>query len=651
MAKKILFVFAGTGVDAKEISAFSEKEGFNDDVIRVYFNGCQDESIGGRWKLKGYVSPDLDMVAKKIRESFSKAEGGATLNLAELQRLFSKSIIIVPKEGLNAIEEVDDITLNGFSRGAVTTFATARALDDLDTPISILAEDPVPGNSRTSADEAESLYSKNADLSGCKNIVRSEVLLGTYSKYNYFWENKWFRQMAPKFPPSADSHLFLLNKESHCEFNRRGTTYSSSFLHHRGLTKSHLIWAPDKDRAFVIPKVEQQKFHHGVMGRVEYLPSFKQALLTKLREKYTPPDTCPVEKDSKFKFVQALSALHNASIAPKTFDALSIAVLNDTDKGKGLREFIIELNGIIQYSKEKDTLTEFHLSKIAAFEQKIYQKIADFQKMENPTRKHQEAFVHAIQAAVKLEEASLPCKVYNKLETLMTELLNENTLVHPHLVQFMDESETCVANALAASRPALDGIVTNAHELAQKLFHSSATHRTHVFDEEKSALPKLLTNTTDLAAIAPFLPPKQLAETLELVNDRVKSMADLLTVMKVLPTYEQRKKLYHANKDKIIAMKPNFVELVDLMTQLSDTKCKELCQNVAIATLPDFDMTDATVSQLTASKMKLLQDELAATPVDKVKTKTESPTGSSIDFTSREDLTNFDIYNPIVPKY
>lgn len=187
-------------------------ESFNDDVIRVYFNGCQDKHIGGHSKLKGYLDPNLDVVANKVRHAFSR-DDVVTLNLADLKKEFGSSIIIEPKEGLMDVEEVDDITLNGFSRGAVATFATARALDDLDTPMSLLAEDPVPGNSRENTYKQDSLYAKNFDLSHCRNIARGEILLGTYSKHNQGWENKWFRQMAPKFNVTTDSHIFMVPKK------------------------------------------------------------------------------------------------------------------------------------------------------------------------------------------------------------------------------------------------------------------------------------------------------------------------------------------------------------------------------------------------------------------------------------------------------
>lgn len=631
MLKKVLFVFAGTGVDARMSHNFIEGEKFNDDVIRVYFNGCHDQRIGGRWKLPGYLDPDLDVVANKIRKAFSRKEDCTQLSLADLKRQFGDAIIIEPKLGLEDVETIDDITLNGFSRGAVSTFATARALDDLETSISILAEDPVPGNDRETSEKEGSIYRKNFDLTKCRNISRGEVLVGTYSKHNYGWENKWFRQMAPNFNLSTDSHIFMVPKESHCEFNRRATTYSSSFLHNRGLTQRSQQWREENDRAFVIPKVEQQKFHQGIVGRAQYLPSYKMSIFKILQKEYDEDQPCPIKEDGKFKFAQSLLALHNATMQKSTFDVLKRAVLQDTAKGKGLREFIVEFDSIVQYSKAKSDLKEVHKKGVATLEQSIYQKIAEFQQIENPTRKQQEAFTQSIHAAIKLSKASLPSKVFDKLKELTTLLLKENPLVHPHLVQFIDESESFDANELVVCERALDGAVINAKELAQKLFHSSVNKRKSVFEKEKNSFQKLITNIADLASVASFLPVKQLKEALELVNDRVKSMADVLLLMKTLPTYEQQKVFYHAVEDKLADMKPTFIEIVQFMDYLSDKKCQELCKLISITKLQDIDLTHQSVKQLlTDSKIALLKKELAALPVEQAKKEDEKPENTRI---------------------
>ncbi|KTD56036.1 hypothetical protein Lsai_2166 [Legionella sainthelensi] len=621
MVKKILFVFAGTGVNAQMIRDFTEGrtedtgETFNDDVIRVYFNGCQDKHIGGHSKLKGYLDPNLDVVANKVRRAFSK-DGVVTLNLSELKREFGSAVIIEPKEGLMDVEEVNDITLNGFSRGAVATFATARALDDLDTPLSILAEDPVPGNDRQDTYKHDSLYGKNFDLSHCSNIARGEILLGTYSKHNKGWENKWFRQMAPKFNTTTDSHIFMVPKKMHVEFNRRTATYTSSFLYNRGLTAVSLAWREENDRAYVIPKVEQQKFHFGVVGRAEYLPSYKRSVLRDLKNQYEPEILCPLDEDSRFKWAQALLALHHATMDESVFETLSKAVLKNTDKAKGLREFIVEFDSIVQYSKEQSTLKADHKRAMTELEKNIYKLIADFYKLDNPSLKQKESLAQAIQANISLAKRDLPSKVYDKLKELTANLLSENTLMHPHLIKFIDESETFSANLLTADQPVLDGVVTSAKELSQKLFHSSARQRTVVFEQKKNSLGELITNATDLANITSFLTPKQLKEVLE-INNKITTMADVLLIMKTLPTYEHRKIIYHAVKEDLIDMRPTLDELVVLMEYLSDKKCEELCQIIPLQELEVIDLmssNDLMSQRLTDGKIALLKKVLEVIP-------------------------------------
>jgi hypothetical protein len=103
-------------------------------------------------------------------------------------------------------------------------------------------------------------------------------------------------------------------------------------------------------------------------------------------------------------------------------------------------------------------------------------------------------------------------------------------------------------------------------------------------------------------------------------------MADVLLLMNTLPTYEQRKVLYQAFKDKLDDMKPTFVEIVKLMDYLSDKKCQELCKLISIATLPGVDLTHESVKQrLTDSKIALLKKELAAVPVEHVKQEVDKP--------------------------
>ena len=135
---KVIFVFAGTAGTAKNLANVYERYIYKNDVVRVYFNGCQDKAVGG---LFGLLSPNLDIAGANVRGCFDD-EG--RLSIDALRETFGPSVLIFPTKTEGAVP-VESISLVGFSRGAVTTFSSARHLDDLEKPIQIFAEDPVPG--------------------------------------------------------------------------------------------------------------------------------------------------------------------------------------------------------------------------------------------------------------------------------------------------------------------------------------------------------------------------------------------------------------------------------------------------------------------------------------------------------------------------
>src|SRR3989338_6466439 len=82
MGKNVLFAFAGTGESAEILSASRERHGKKEDSVRVYFNGCHDSTIGG-YHISNYISPNLDVVASKIRRCFIREQ--KRLSLKELK--------------------------------------------------------------------------------------------------------------------------------------------------------------------------------------------------------------------------------------------------------------------------------------------------------------------------------------------------------------------------------------------------------------------------------------------------------------------------------------------------------------------------------------------------------------------------------------
>lgn len=206
---KIVFCFAGTGDPGDQYAMDLEyNNNFNDDVIRVYLRGCQDENIGGG----DFLFPDLDIAANKIRNAFNQEDG--TIDLQKLQHDLGDGIcrIAGPKKLVNP--QIESIGLQGFSRGAVSTFATAKKLNDLNIPMDIIANQPVPGE----FSEQSALYTKYHDLTQCTNIRSATTLLATHNLENGFLHNKFFHQMVAKFPEDTKTNTWLMPHQAHLEW-------------------------------------------------------------------------------------------------------------------------------------------------------------------------------------------------------------------------------------------------------------------------------------------------------------------------------------------------------------------------------------------------------------------------------------------------
>lgn len=540
MAKKLIFIFAGTGDTARNIAENYEKFDFNTDVIRVYVNGCQDSHVGGNI-FYGSIDPNLDVVATKIRQSFAKNNSTTQINFQKLKKKLGQSIIIFPKK-LDEIEEIQDITLTGFSRGAVTTFATARALNDLQTDMHILAIEPVTGDSSQYRQNKNSLFQKNADLSSCTSIVQAEVLLGTYSTDNTILENIYFQQMAPKFPEKTKTHIFLMNKKSHNEFHKRSLDYESAFFQNRGLTSTKISHS-GCERIYVIPKVAQKKLSKDITDRSEYLPAFKQKMYDYLQSIYRDKNTpFPLQQKARFKYVQALLALHRSSIDKKLLNHLSEAAMASTDKSKGLREFIVELDAIIEYSQDKKQLGPNQNLEILDLKNQIYRSINQFYRNNKASLIEKEEFSQSIIKKIEEKKQKLPSAVYKKLLKLTTKLMEENTLIHPHLIKYIDESETLDSNSCDIKK---NNSTNKLLSLCQLLYQSSKSKRRKIFNIYQSNISQWIQNTSDLILICPFLTPQQFSNILPMVGHTVNDISQLISLLEVVPSEQHKTDIFN----------------------------------------------------------------------------------------------------------
>lgn len=194
----VIFIFAGTRDTAKNMAEnldnkFISPEPEQDDVIRIYVDGCQHSHVGG-----SIINPDFNIVSNNIKKSFNNAE----LDIEKLKNSLGTAIVIKGPRTENPIK-VEQIGLYGFSRGAVTTYAVAKNLDDLNIPIDIIANQPVPGQAQ--ANKADGPYKRYHDLSECKSIRSVFTYLASYNLENGIFENKFYKQMVPKLP----KHFYL----------------------------------------------------------------------------------------------------------------------------------------------------------------------------------------------------------------------------------------------------------------------------------------------------------------------------------------------------------------------------------------------------------------------------------------------------------
>lgn len=595
---KIFFSFAGTGgTAAEEQSNLESFKAFDDDIVRVYFNGCQDHRIGGGI-ISGWISPDLDVVATGVRQAFTSDDTNSTqLSLQALKKKFGDAIRIEPESALEDDKhQVDAISLNGFSRGAVTTFACARTLNDLDVPISLYAEDPVPGNSRADAERSESQYATNANLSDCHNLKRAVVTVGTYTKTQGGLQNKYFRQMTPKFNhKNTDAHIYTSPKSHHMETDINQINQRLNFLYEHNIfniQRSLVLRNPNDERFYAIPRVLQQKFHLGTVGRTSILPSYKEKIKNRLDSltDYMPDNP-------SFKQGEADLAIYSRyRSAAEIPDELTEANTAASPKGKAVRDFIVETHAIMKFSLETKPSILERLIKYAlgdrfeeTFSEKNVQKyteatdnylrqvdklLIDFTKKDKPSLDDYRQFEKKVLEQLSVLKNIIPSGSY-KVALSSTQLyLKESPLTHPGLTQFLDERETFSSSQpeVTAHVEALDAPAKDAKHLAFKLYVSSGKERKNIINAYQSKLPDLIHTIQDLADIAQFTTPKALGSMLEQkeILSKIKSVDDVCHMMEQLPSYEHRKVLFKALD--LQALNPTEQHVEDLNQYLSPHK-------------------------------------------------------------------------------
>ena len=573
--RKIFFSFAGTGGAAEILQQNLEPlQAFDDNIVRVYFNGCQDSRIGGGNSLTGlasrYISPNLDFVAAGVRQAFKTSDNiYPELSLQALKDRFGDAIRIEPDTALTEDKyQATSISLDGFSRGAVTTFACARYLNDLDVEMSLYAEDPVPGSSRSDTERSASQYAQNFDLSKCNNLKRAVVTVGTYTKNHGGLQNKYFRQMTPNFYAKTDANIYTSPKSHHLETDINQMNQRLEFLNKQGILNTHLVFnRQNTERLYAIPKVLQQKFHLGTAGRTTTLPLYKVTIKDKLEE-----HNHFLKNDSSFKQGEAFLAIYSRYGTTDEIPHALNKANNDTSlKGRAVRDFIIETHAIMKFSLEKkpsilESLIKYVLGD--RFEETFSDKnivkyneasnnylkavdklLIDLTNKTKPSLDDYKAFEENVFKKLSVLKNKIPAGSYNVALASTQLYLKEAPLTHPGLTKFLDESETFSSDSIDKAKAiAHDAQAENAKQLAFKLYVSSQKERRNVFKTHASALPTLIDNVQDIADIAQLVTTKELEAMLAQkgILDNIKSVEDVCRIMEQLPSYEHRKIFFKA---------------------------------------------------------------------------------------------------------
>lgn len=426
---KILFVFGGTGTTAKVISENDNLQGFEKDVVRVYFNGCQDKSIGGSY-IFGQLSPDLDIVGSKVRSCF---DNKGQLSITALKEKFGNSIIIEPKD-IEAFLSVDTINLTGFSRGAVTTFSVARNLDDLGKPIQIFAQDPVPGESMDTSQKKGAQFSKNYNLSACQNIKKAEVVIGGYRGSVNRFHDVFLRQMAPRFNPECNSHTYTLPKKNHISSAGASLNQEIRFLQATGFTTGLglLGFSEKKDSMFFTPKVLAQAHHAQELMNLELLPIYREKICANIANTYKDPEKF---NDQTLQALFALQRLNSDSIVKSSVEN---SILNDpTSRGNAIRDFVIEFENVNQHTLRRSPTEkkanpgvdspDIDSPVINKFRESVYEQLIDLPL--SSTTQDKEKFIQTVNEKIKGLKSQIPEQKYIELKKVTELFLSKHYLL------------------------------------------------------------------------------------------------------------------------------------------------------------------------------------------------------------------------------
>ena len=344
---KVIFFFAGTGDDGRDYTFMKENQSeFQDDVIRIYIKGCQEERVGN-----GFLFPDLEIAANNVRNAFE----GNELDLDKLRENFGDGLYAIRGQTLgNSKVKIDDITLEGFSRGAVTTFATAKKLDDLNIPMHIIANQPVPGE----AGIARRLYSRYCDLRGCRNIKSAHTFLASYNLEQGFAHNYFFRQMVAKFPTAVNAQQILFPHQHHLDWFSNSPIHNhiNKLMAKNGLTQSLddesaiRKWYQNNGNSYFTPHEFMQTIY-GADGAFSKDPIYLDMLIENAKEflAQSNMDVQGIIKPEQATAIIAIAHLSDEDINRETKIRLYELVLKNSKRAEQFAKIVNKVTEVCDY--------------------------------------------------------------------------------------------------------------------------------------------------------------------------------------------------------------------------------------------------------------------------------------------------------------
>ena len=430
---KIVFCFAGTGDEGDDYASSLERyNSFEPDVIRVYMRGCQHDKVGG-----GFLFPDLDIVSNSIRNAFNKDD--QTIDLEKLKEMMGDGICLIEGPKYLSTHKITDIGLQGFSRGAVTTFAVAKKLDDLNIPMDIIANQPVPG--QIAENSPGSLFSKYHDLTKCQNIRSATTFLASHNLENGVIHNSFFQQMAAKFPSTTQANTYIMPHQAHLEWfrhwiipvhiNRQFTQagYSQARWEHSASVLKNQYQEKD---VYFTPKEFSQKVFGIDLATVSKDPVYLEMIQEKAKSLLN--DSSIQLSDEQASAIVAISRVN--SLTQEQQSQQMNLVIQDNEAGKTFTQIINKTHDVVEYLSHvtrddpknksvKSLLIEEHSD---AYKKEIYSKSFDYLSKPAPKDEDKKTFLKGINQADKEFEG----KALNVDRGIMRKAMKiiANTILH-----------------------------------------------------------------------------------------------------------------------------------------------------------------------------------------------------------------------------